>query len=540
MGWVQDLMVRIRGDKSQLDSTLSQTHSSISSWATKVMGLIGAAFGISAIVNFSKEAMKLAASAEGVKNAFMKIGDARSVLDDMKKATRGVIEESDLMALAIKAQNFKIPLQDLAKYLEFATSRAVITGKSVNELVETIVTGIGRKSSRSMIQLGLSAKDVQEAFKTTGGFMALVTSELAKMGPVADTASIRFGQLSANVKNLKEAWGEFLNNSVLIQKAVEGTTLRLQILADPRLSFFSKMMMSGKDYLKFLDDQKKSEEALAIVRKETVKEVVPILEKQAVTIKTLSDELAKYKDDLQNANIVDLAYIRTLTEKIRLTEAYIKLLQSGQAIPIGTKAPSMISGKPMESGIEKPIPGLAPNYPAEIEAKVMIGGEVFNMSELSNIQKQWVESWQKAANEVASFIAEAFIGVFEAIGKGSFKGLGENLLKGFGQLLSSLGKLLVSMGLTMLLALTLMKTPSIPTAIAAIAAGAAAMAIGGLIMGAASKGSENLAGGSGGGSSTGMARANSGNLKVIVEGKISGKDIVLVGKRWVDSNDRET
>lgn len=327
MSFVSDLLVRIRGDKTQLDSTLKGAESSMNSFGSivkKIGGIIGIAFGVSAIVNFSKEAMKLAAEAEGVKNAFMKIGDAKSVLEDMKKATRGVIEESDLMQLAVKAQNFNIPLKDLSTYLEFATNRAITTGKSVSDLSDLIVTGLGRKSSRSFIQLGLSAKDVQEAFKTTGGMLNLVTEALDKMGPVADTAGIRMGTLAANMKNLKESWGEFLNNSKVVENVISGAALTFEKFASKRLTLWEKLMYSGKQYQLleswYIGQENAKNPPVAAAP------IVPVKIKEIETITTLTERLKEYKDELALTDVTDKATTNNLLLKINRTEAYIKKL----------------------------------------------------------------------------------------------------------------------------------------------------------------------------------------------------------------------
>jgi hypothetical protein len=110
-----------------------------------------AAFSVRAIIRYTVEAVKLAAVAEGIKNSFMKMEGASIVIEDMRKATRGMIEESDLMKLGTVATNLKIPLQDVSKYLEFATKRAITTGGAVGHLSEIMVRGIGRKSSKAMI-----------------------------------------------------------------------------------------------------------------------------------------------------------------------------------------------------------------------------------------------------------------------------------------------------------------------------------------------------------------------------------------------------
>jgi|WetSurMetagenome_2_1015567.scaffolds.fasta_scaffold00157_46 hypothetical protein len=163
--------------------------------------------------------------------------------------------------------------------------------------------------------------------------------------------------------------------------------------------------------------------------------------------------------------------------------------------------------------------------------------EAFAMSEADlraeDFQKQWVDNWKQATDEVTSMISDAFIGVFEAIGSGSFQGFGDQLLQNFGSFIANFGKMLVAMGTSMLLAQTLLKAPSIPTAIAAIAAGGVAMAVGGMMMGMASRQSGNL-GGTGG--SSGASNLQQQNMKVEVYGKIKGKDIVISSRRYIEEN----
>ena len=78
-------------------------------------------------------------------------------------------------------------------------------------------------------------------------------------------------------------------------------------------------------------------------------------------------------------------------------------------------------------------------------------------------------------------------------------------------------------------------------AIAAIAAGGAAMAIGGLMMGAAKRGGESLgSGASGGGYSSGQANSPLSNLKIQFEGKLKGRDIYISGVRYVEELNRGT
>lgn len=186
-----------------------------------------AAFTVKAMIDYTREAANLAATGEGIRTAFAKLNQP-GLLDELKKATRGTASEMKLMQTAIQAQNFKIPLTQLATYLKFATTRALETGQSVDYLVESLITGIGRQSPLILDNLGLSAIEISEAFKKAGDFGLavgqIIQKELAKSGDVADTAAVKIQRHAATVENLKEAWGKAVNELGLWQGVIDGVT----------------------------------------------------------------------------------------------------------------------------------------------------------------------------------------------------------------------------------------------------------------------------------------------------------------------------
>jgi hypothetical protein len=216
-------MVEMNQSTKQFANTMAETKKT----------LIGSAAAL-AVLRFSVNSMKLAAEAEGIRTAFMRLGDSRKILEEIRIATRGVIDNEELMGLAIKAQNFNIPLKDLAKMLEFSSTRAVTAGKSISEFADKFVTGVGRRMPKSLIELQISAADAKAMFSHSGlgGVLEYVNGQLEKMGDVADTSTIRFGKFSAAIGNLKQSWGDFLNNTELVKKSIEGISFALQNIAD--------------------------------------------------------------------------------------------------------------------------------------------------------------------------------------------------------------------------------------------------------------------------------------------------------------------
>lgn len=181
-----------------------------------VGGVIAAAFSVQAVVNFGKEAVMLAAKAEGVEAAFAKL-DQPGLLEGLRKATRGTVTDLELMRQAVRAENFKVPLNQLAIFFEFATKRAAQTGESVDYLVNSIIDGIGRKSTLVMDNLGISAAQLQAEIKKTGDFGQaagnIIQEELAKAGDVATTSAQKIEGLTTAWTNLQTEVGKKLLTS---------------------------------------------------------------------------------------------------------------------------------------------------------------------------------------------------------------------------------------------------------------------------------------------------------------------------------------
>jgi hypothetical protein len=153
-----------------------------------------AAQGVAKVVDIVTEmgmkSMKWALETEGVEKAYRKLNNP-NLLADLRKATNGTVNDLELMKRAVSAKNFQIPLESLGSMMEFAKRRANETGQSVDYLVDSIVTGIGRKSPLILDNLGLSASRLSEEFKKTGDFgkaaFNVVQQELENMGPVIET-----------------------------------------------------------------------------------------------------------------------------------------------------------------------------------------------------------------------------------------------------------------------------------------------------------------------------------------------------------------
>lgn len=172
-----------------------------------VAGALGIAFSAQQLVSFGHELFNIAKQAEGVELAFARIGDP-TALNRLREATRGTVSDLDLMTQAVRADKFRIPMDVLAKGLEFARRRANETGQSVDYLTESFVNGLGRESKLILDNLGISAKELSEEVERTGNFMKAVSNiidrELSKGGPVIDMLVDKSDRLATKWDNIKK------------------------------------------------------------------------------------------------------------------------------------------------------------------------------------------------------------------------------------------------------------------------------------------------------------------------------------------------
>lgn len=175
------------------------------------------------VKEFIKKSIEAAGKAEGVIRAFNKLNDP-NLLSTLRRETKGLISDLNLMQSAVRADKFGIPVNDLAKYLKFAQQRAQETGQSVDYLAESIINGIGRKSKLVIDNLGISAAQLNDEIKKGASFAQAVTKivdqELAKQGDLtlttadkAQQAAVKWENAQLKVGNklkwLSDKWNEF-------------------------------------------------------------------------------------------------------------------------------------------------------------------------------------------------------------------------------------------------------------------------------------------------------------------------------------------
>ena len=250
----ENLRVNLVADNKKLQQGLTEGQKQLQDFGktvTQIGGLIGAAFGTRELIRFTSEAVKMAGVAQGVEAAFKRLDDP-NLLNNLRRATQGMVSDLELMQLAVRADNFKIPLDVLAKGLEFATRRAKETGENVDYLVQSFVTGVGRKSAMVLDNLGISLVELQEEIKVTGDFMTatgnIIDREMSKAGDTTLTTADRFAQVKTNADNFQESLGQTIIEVWEIDDSLDSLNETIKKLTD------SDSMPLMIQYLKSLKD----------------------------------------------------------------------------------------------------------------------------------------------------------------------------------------------------------------------------------------------------------------------------------------------
>lgn len=214
MGILGELWVKLGLKNEGLNKGIDQSKQKVNGFAQymgKLGGIIAGAFSVQAVIQFANQTAELANKAKGVRAAFQKLGDG-SLLNSLRRATQGTVDDLQLMQRAVQANNFKIPMDQLATYLQFATKRAQETGQSVDYLVDSIITGLGRQSLLILDNLGFSAAEIRDNMKDGASMAEAVGKIIQQQMPSAtteiDKAAVASERLAAAWTNFKLMIGE--------------------------------------------------------------------------------------------------------------------------------------------------------------------------------------------------------------------------------------------------------------------------------------------------------------------------------------------
>lgn len=220
-----------------------------------VLGALGLTFSVQQVIEFSKELFRVAQRAEGIELAFAKIGNGAD-LEKLRVATKGTVSDLDLVAVAVRADKFKIPMDTLAMGLAFARQQAKDMGGDVDYMVNSFVDGLGRKSTMILDNLGISAASVSEEIKKTGDFSKavgnVIKAEMAKGGIEVDTLAEKTSRMTTIWENFKKVIANTFNTGRLDMDRIgnmtkAGTLDMSQYKYETRLDLIEKQSKKVRD-----------------------------------------------------------------------------------------------------------------------------------------------------------------------------------------------------------------------------------------------------------------------------------------------------
>ena len=205
----------------------------------------------SEMVGMVQQGVEMAKAGEGIRIAFERLGRG-DILDGLREATHGTVTDLELMKAAVKFNDFKLPLDELGTMLAFAQQKAKDTGQSVDYMVDSIVTGLGRKSLMILDNLGLSATEVKEKMKETGDMTKavgeIIREQMSKAGDYVETAADRAAQANVSLQNKMEELGR---KFAPLQEASNNfwTSMKigiLDVIGGPLTNLLNKLTEAGR------------------------------------------------------------------------------------------------------------------------------------------------------------------------------------------------------------------------------------------------------------------------------------------------------
>ena len=199
----------------------------IGSGGTKLDGMLavfggnlmtkGASMAMSVVTDFAseinscvKQGIELAKQGEGIRIAFERLGRG-DILQGLHEATHGTVTDLELMKAAVKFNDFRLPVEELGTMLAFAQQKAKDTGQSIDYMVDSIVTGLGRKSLMILDNLGLSAAEIKEKMAETGDMTKavgeIIRDQMKNAGDYVETAADRAAKANVDLQNKMEELG---------------------------------------------------------------------------------------------------------------------------------------------------------------------------------------------------------------------------------------------------------------------------------------------------------------------------------------------
>ncbi len=521
MGIISNIVAKLTLDNKKFDRGLTESKNKTSQFGVaiiKIGGAIGIAFAAKKILSFSDEMASLAVKVNGVTKAFEQLKGI--TLDELRRSTGGMVDDLQLMQKAVQAKNLGLPVQQLGTFFKFAALRAAETGENVDFLVNSIVTGIGRKSVMIMDNLGISALRLREETEKVGDFALaaanIINQELAASAITIDDITDGTIQMTSEWKNFSSAVatsgiGDFFND-LAKDAALAMKNITFLLRFDAATEGEKRVMSLFKLFAKTREE---AGAAFGDVKHALIARLSE-LEKQGKKTGVVLDEAMSFVPSLRELELDQVTGALDFMQNLKEPKAFSAFLDKlftviqggGGAKERIESSIKPIFGKDISGETKEPVSTatddtklLSKLANEATESFTILGRTMGEVPDMPAPSDEDIEAWKNMnvavldlSNALQNTLAQALMAVGEALGTIIAGGGIENALQLFiqtiGGLMKQFGALLISWGIAQIAL-----KASISNPYAAIAAGIALVAIGAAI----SKSQRQVTGSSGGG-----------------------------------------
>jgi transcriptional regulator with XRE-family HTH domain len=297
----------------------------------KKLGTVGkATFAVMALgaAAFIKTMAKLRAQIQFTSKSFQQMTtNSKFLLEDLRKSTKGMVSDLELMQAANKALLLGIDEKKLPDLFRVSAVLAKASGRTITEAIDDISTGLGRQSRLILDNLGIvvRAGEAQEKYaKKLGKTVSQLTDlertqafanetieqankKAKELGTTVENLIDPTQTLSAEWKNLKQGFAESL--TVL--------TPLVQALSD-FLKRENELKRALKDARKIIGDNNKEFQELESLKKRSIISNAEFTQKMLLLAATLADgtgKMSKLSDETKNFSELTLDSVASLEEK---------------------------------------------------------------------------------------------------------------------------------------------------------------------------------------------------------------------------------
>ena len=548
MGFLGNLILKIKGDNKDLKKKLTGSKKEVNSFGNSVKklgGMLAAAFSIRIIAQWTKSLAKAydtQIKAEKLLGAAIQSngGDRERALADYKEwasemqRISTVGDESTLRLLQI-AESMGVTGENAKMAAKEAISLGKAMGMSEQSAIRyTVALQQGnatmlKRYLPSLYEVDSEAEMAAKAHELLANMFSQVTEEAkAGLGPAKQLAN-SWGDLQETLGGLIVDGKTFTGVMTELRREIERFNAQIQANQTLKESQFIKEELkwwqkAGLWMSRFTKEGREARAIMAEVavamdsQKEGIEDGTDATIEQVTTLNSLNAEIKAYQELLSETNIADKNEIKNIYEKIAALEKQKKAIENLSVARTPSVTVSAISTGDMPQGLS--LPGLDNNL---LEMQTNNAESIIN---------DFTQTAQGMFQQLGTTVVDSLGSIFYAIGSGDWSNFGKSALEGFGNFLKMMGSLVLAYGMAMLKVETALLDP-----VGAIIAGASAIAIGSLIAGAASRANKSIAGGggSGGYSSGGRASSTPQNLIIEVQGTLKGSDIAISSRRYSDN-----